>query len=101
MTRNSSHLPYLITARVSHSCLELNGLHAFWKLVLRLAHENPRWGRRKIHGELADLGHRIATSTVWKILNSPGADPAPHRTGPTWKQFPSNQAGSILQAPLR
>jgi hypothetical protein len=45
-----------------------------------------RWHRR-IQGELAGLGCRIAPSTVWTILTKAGVDPAPRRSGPTWKQF--------------
>jgi hypothetical protein len=56
-------------------------------LVLRLARENPGWGYRRIHGELAGLGAKIAASTVWEILNKAGMDPAPRRTAPTWPQF--------------
>ncbi|MBP2329289.1 transposase InsO family protein [Kibdelosporangium banguiense] len=71
---------------------------AIKKLVLRLADENPRWGHRRIQGELAGLGHKIAASTVWEILKSGGVDPAPRRAGPTWKQFLANQARGILAA---
>ncbi|SMD26468.1 integrase core domain-containing protein [Kibdelosporangium aridum] len=35
---------------------------------------------------------------MWKILNSAGIDPAPRRTGPTWKQFLTNQARGIIAA---
>jgi putative transposase len=45
-------------------------------LVLRLAAENPTWGHRRVQGELACLGYRIAASTVWKILHQAGVDPA-------------------------
>ncbi len=37
-------------------------------LILRLVRENPAWGYRRVHGELAALGIKIAASTVWEIL---------------------------------
>ena len=61
-------------------------------LALRLAAENPTWGYRRIHGELAGLGHRLAASTVWQILNNAGIDPAPTRSEVTWSQFLRSQA---------
>jgi transposase InsO family protein len=68
------------------------------KLVIRMATENPTWGHRRVQGELIKLGHRIAASTVWQILHDAGIDPAPRRTGPTWKQFLTAQARGILAA---
>ena len=35
-------------------------------------------------------------STVWKILHQAGVDPAPRRSGPTWKQFLTTQAHTML-----
>lgn len=64
--------------------------------VLRLAKENPDWGYRRIHGELAGLGIRVAPSTVWEILTRAGIPPAPRRAGPTWAQFLRVQAEAIL-----
>jgi len=69
-------------------------------LVLRLAIENPTWGYRRVHGELAGLGYQIGASTVWKILNTAGIDPAPRRAGPTWSQFLRAQAQAILACDL-
>ena len=66
------------------------------RLVVRLAKENPLWGYRRIHGELTKLGVTIAPSTVWEILRAAGIDPAPRRSGPTWRQFLHAQAAGIL-----
>ncbi len=51
-----------------------------------------------MQGELVKLGHPIAAATVWQILHDAGIDPAPRRTGPTWKQFLTAQARGILAA---
>ena len=56
----------------------------------------PSWGYRRIQGELVGLGHQLAPSTVWKILRAAGIDPAPQRSGPTWRQFLAAQAQAIL-----
>ena len=53
-------------------------------------------GYRRVHGELVGLGYRIGASTVWKILRTAGLDPAPRRTGPTWRQFLRAQAHGIV-----
>ena len=61
-----------------------------------MARQNPGWGHRRIQGELARLGHKIAYSTVWEILKRAGIDPAPQRSGPTWNEFLSAQAHWII-----
>ncbi|MGE5289779.1 MAG: integrase core domain-containing protein [Micromonosporaceae bacterium] len=71
---------------------------AIRKLVIRIATDNPTWGHRRVQGELVGLGHPIAASTVWQILQDAGIDPAPCRSGPTWKQFLTAQAQGILAA---
>ena len=38
----------------------------------------------------------VAPSTVWEILHAAGIDPAPRRTGPTWRQFLRAQAAGIF-----
>jgi transposase InsO family protein len=66
------------------------------QLVLQFDTENPTWGYRRIHGELRRLGHRVAASTVWKILRDNEREPTPNRTGPTWRQFIATQAHAMV-----
>jgi transposase InsO family protein len=61
-----------------------------------MAAENPTWGYRRIHGELALLGITIVPSTVWEILKTERIAPTPHRTTVTWADFLRSQAEAIL-----
>ena len=65
-------------------------------LVIRCAGENPTWGYRRIHGELARLGITIGASTVWSILKTEGLEPSPGRTAETWTSFLRAQAAGIV-----
>jgi hypothetical protein len=53
-------------------------------------------GDRRIHGELPGLGYTLAPSTVWQILEEAGINPAPRRSGQTWRAFLASQATTIL-----
>jgi putative transposase len=61
-----------------------------------MARDNPGWGYRRIHGELTGLGFKVAPSTVWQILKDTGIDPAPRRSGQSWRAFLEAQAKTIL-----
>ena len=67
-------------------------------LVLEMARDNPGWGYRRIHGELTGLGYTLAPSAVRQILKDAGIDPAPRRSGQTWRGFLDAQAKTILAA---
>ncbi len=55
---------------------------------------------RRIHGELAALGIKVAASTVWEILRQHGIPPAPERQSTTWADFLRSQAKALLACDL-
>src|SRR5664279_4419621 len=62
------------------------------ELVTRLARQNPRWGYRRIQGELTRVGQRV----IRRILSAAGFGPAPRRDSSTWHQFLQSQATGLL-----
>ena len=65
------------------------------ELIYRLGRENRSWGCVRIQGELRGLGIRASATSIRRILRRHGPGPAPRR-GPSWAEFLSSQAKSIL-----
>jgi len=66
------------------------------ELILRLAKENPRWGYKRIQGELQKLGIKVSATAIRKLLARRGLGPAPRRGGTTWRQFLAQQASGMV-----
>jgi len=66
------------------------------RFILRLAKENPRWGYRRIQGELRKLGVRVSATAIRSLLRRQCLAPAPRREGPSWREFLTSQASGIL-----
>jgi putative transposase len=66
-------------------------------LVVRMATENPGWGYSRIHGARKNLDHRVARSTVARVLKDHGIPPAPGRPS-SWRTFLRAHWGAIAGA---
>lgn len=67
------------------------------ELIVRMAEENPSWGYARIQGQLKHLNHRVARSTIAKVLKEHGIKPSPERPM-RWRTFVRSHAHLIAAA---
>ena len=65
------------------------------RLVVQMARDNSTWGYRRIQGALKNLGHRVARSTIAKVLKEHGLKPSPDRPS-SWKTFMKAHWGEVV-----
>ncbi len=67
------------------------------ELIVRMAEENPSWGYTRIQGALKHLDHRVARSTIAKVLKEHGIQPSPNHPM-SWRTFVRSHAHLIAAA---
>lgn len=88
----------LIALKWTHAAKKRVGRPGLMKtikaLIVRMALENSTWGYCRIQGELKDLGHKVASTTVANVLKENGIRPAPDRPS-SWRSFLKAHWGQI------
>jgi hypothetical protein len=71
-------------------------------LIVQLTREDPRWGYRRIEGELLKLGYAVSRSSVRNILKRRHIPPSPQsrKQGSTWRVFLGHYASQITACDL-
>jgi putative transposase len=69
-------------------------MRAIKALIVRFALENPSWGYCRIQGELKDVGHCVASTTIANVLKENGIKPAPDRPS-SWRTFLKSHWGEV------
>jgi transposase InsO family protein len=69
----------------------------FRGLIVRMAEENSSWGYARIQSALKHLDHRVARSTIAKVLKEHGIKPSPDRPM-SWATFVRSHVHLIAAA---
>jgi putative transposase len=64
--------------------------------IIRMTHENPRWGYDRIQGELCKPGVDLDRTPVANIMKRHGIPPVPQRGHSTWRAFLNHYRDQML-----